>query len=203
MTDVYYRAWTGASAVALACILGGCDTTVREFEVAKHANTESALSAFVAKHGGHERSAEARQLLDQIIQSKIYRWTPEGPLAKEGAKDLQVTQESEDSVRVKGTSESASIPGTIELSVTGPSVVKHYIEGLGSRNIRVVPSEGLGYTKYGGLKFASEAVVAIREDGVIEVDREGVSAKDPKDRVLVSRRVEIGGASHILMIEPL
>lgn len=187
---------------SMGVALPGCDSAARQFDAARAANTEKALSEFLATHKGHKLANDAKPILESIIQAKTYHWSPSGPLAKEGANDFEIIQKNNHTLTAKATSNSSHAPGTMPLGAS-PANITFYFEGLGSKNIRIQPNKELGYTTYAGLRFENEAVVAIRDDGAITVDREGVTARDEKGRPFISRKVVVDGTFSILMLEPL
>ena len=70
----------------------------------------------------------------------------------------------------------------------------------GSKNIRVVVNEKVGSTRCAGLAFAAGCTVSIAKDGVVEVDKEGVRAKDGFGGVYVSRKMQWEGTRAIVMV---
>lgn len=64
-------------------------------------------------------------------------------------------------------------------------------------SIRVNP--GVGYTDYAGLRFKTPATAAIRGDGTVEVDIEGLEAADKAGQLWISRGVTIEGREAFVM----
>lgn len=64
-------------------------------------------------------------------------------------------------------------------------------------SIRVNP--GIGYTEYAGLRFKKAVTAAIRSDGTVEVDSEGIEATDKAGQMWVSRGVMIADRKTFVM----
>ncbi len=82
-----------------------------------------------------------------------------------------------------------------------PGKGRYFPDALGSKNIEVAINKDVGYTRIAGLEFTQQATLNIWKDGVVELDREGVKAKDTKNGISwVSARVKIDGKVAIVMV---
>lgn len=167
-------------------------------DAALRAGGAKALETFIAEFPDSQRLAEAKAKLDLLVQERIYHWKPKGMFSDEGARDVQVMETKDHGIEITGTSESSHVPATMDFSGGG---VRYFVEGLGSRNVKVKVNKELGFTTYVGLKFKADVTLNVRKDGTIEVDREGVEALEGKDRLMISRQVTLNGKPAIVMIE--
>lgn len=94
----------------------------------------------------------------------------------------------------------SSVP--MEFALGGdPGKGRYFPDALGSKNIEVAINKDVGYTRIAGLEFTQQATLNIWKDGVVELDREGVKAKDTKNGTSwVSARVKIDGKVAIVMV---
>ncbi len=74
------------------------------------------------------------------------------------------------------------------------------VDAPGSTNIKVAVL-GNRHTRYAGLQFLTTAVVSITEGGVLETDREGISALDPNDRVWISKYLQRDERSAFVFVQ--
>jgi len=121
------------------------------------------------------------------------------------AMDLEIENSGPSSYDIKGLSDNARIPMEVSLSgleagnLGGGVVV---VDNPGSNNIHIKINQDIGHTDYAGLRFAEKAVVNIWENGVVEVDREGLEVTENEtDETWVSRKAKVGGKKGIVFFK--
>jgi len=92
----------------------------------------------------------------------------------------------------------ASVPMTMDMG--GGSTV-YYPDVPGSQNIKIKILDEVGYTRYAGLIFTQEVLLNIWENGIIEVDQEGIECKDLQDNEYISKKGKFEGKSAIIMVK--
>ena len=99
--------------------------------------------------------------------------------------------------------EGSSLPAQIPMqgaTVFTPKLYGPFPDALGSRDVTVKINEQVGHTRFAGLEFRQEVVLAVWEDGIVEVDREGVEASDGSGTAWISKQVEVEDELAIIMI---
>ena len=99
--------------------------------------------------------------------------------------------------------EGSSLPAQIPMqgaSIFTPKLYGPLPDALGSQDITVKINAQVGHTRFAGLDFRQEAVLGVWEDGIVEVDREGVEAADESGTVWISKQVEVEDEVAIVMI---
>ena len=99
--------------------------------------------------------------------------------------------------------EDSSLPAQIPMqgaSIFTPELYGPFPDALGSRDVTVKINEQVGHTRFAGLEFRQEVVLAVWEDGIVEVDREGVEASDESGTAWISKQVEVEDEVAIIMI---
>jgi hypothetical protein len=99
--------------------------------------------------------------------------------------------------------EDSSLPAQIPMqgaSILAPELYGPFPDALGSQDITVKINEQVGHTRFAGLEFRQEAVLDVWEDGIVEVDGEGVEASDEGGTVWISKEVEVEDEVAIIMI---
>lgn len=70
-----------------------------------------------------------------------------------------------------------------------------------SSEVSLVVDPAVGATSYAGLRFGSPCIVGIKDDGRVEVDREGVVATDASSATWVSRSLAADGSAPFVLIK--
>jgi hypothetical protein len=99
--------------------------------------------------------------------------------------------------------EGSSLPAQIPMqgaTVYTPKLYGPFPDALGSQDVTVKINEQVGHTRFAGLEFRQEAVLAVWEDGIVEVDREGVEASDGSGTAWISKQVQVEGEDAIIMV---
>ena len=99
--------------------------------------------------------------------------------------------------------EGSSLPAQIPMqgaTIFTPELYGPFPDALGSRDITVKINEQVGHTRFAGLEFRQEVVLGVWEDGIVEVDREGVEASDGSGTAWISKQVEVEDEVAIIMI---
>jgi hypothetical protein len=99
--------------------------------------------------------------------------------------------------------EGSSLPAQIPMqgaTVFTPKLYGPFPDALGSQDITVKINEQVGHTRFAGLEFRQEAVLAVWEDGIVEVDKEGVEASDGSGTAWISKQVQVEGEDAIIMV---
>ena len=124
----------------------------------------------------------------------VYHFKAPGP-AEQPARNVRVTtmDSGQPSVSVIGD-------GRIGTYRSGPGQVTFAGDVLGSTGVVIAVNKKLGYTRAAGLRFAKDATVNIWADGVVEVDRVGVPARDAAGTAYSSRRTTVKGRQAIVMV---
>ena len=81
-----------------------------------------------------------------------------------------------------------------------PKLYGPFPDALGSQDITVKINKQIGHTTFAGLEFQEEVVCNVWEDGVVEVDREGVEASDGSGTAWISKEAKVEGELAIVMI---
>jgi hypothetical protein len=129
---------------------------------------------------------------------EAYRYQPHAK-PKEVAKNVEVEEVEQNGQRflLVNTLEDGAVPMMFDPS-TGQV---YYPDVPGSTNIRVTVNKEFGYTTLAGLRFKDDAVVNIRPDGAVEIDREGVRAEDDKGISYVATSVGEGDKAAVILIK--
>ena len=99
--------------------------------------------------------------------------------------------------------EGSSLPAQIPMqgaTVFTPELYGPFPDALGSQDVTVKINEQVGHTRFAGLEFRQEVVLDVWEDGIVEVDREGVEASDGSGTAWISKQVQVEGEDAIIMI---
>lgn len=115
----------------------------------------------------------------------------------EGSNDIEVRTSKDGTYVIKGIGKDSHV--TMKMTIDG-RIIGSYPDALGSKNIKIVIDKEVGYTQIAGLKFQQEAVINIWNDGVVEVDKEGVEASDKNSTIWVSKRARLGEKESTMMI---
>jgi hypothetical protein len=85
-------------------------------------------------------------------------------------------------------------------SIFIPELYRPFPDALGSQNVTVKIDDQVGHTWYAGLKFHQETVCNVWDDGVVEVDREGIEAIDQNGIAWISEEVKIKNQIATIMV---
>lgn len=99
--------------------------------------------------------------------------------------------------------EGSSLPAQIPMqgaTIFTPELYGPFPDALGSQDITVKINEQVGHTRFAGLEFRQEVVLDVWEDGVVEVDREGVEASDEGGTVWISKEAKVEDEVAIIMV---
>ena len=99
--------------------------------------------------------------------------------------------------------EDSSLPAQLPMQGSvnfAPKLYGPLPDALGSQDITVKINKQVGHTTFAGLEFHEEAVCNGWEDGIVEVDREGVEASDESGTVWISKEAKVEGQVAIVMI---
>lgn len=109
-----------------------------------------------------------------------------------GAKNIKVEMETVGEYTITRRGDNATIPIVMGILV---------IDAPGSSNMLIVINKNVGYTDYAGLRFKQEVTVNIWEDGIVEVDKEGIEVSDKKGANWISKKVKMeNGKVAIVMV---
>jgi len=114
------------------------------------------------------------------------------------ARNMEFSTDENGLLDGKAIGDDASVPMTMDLG--GGSAV-YYPDVPGSQNIKIKVLEEVGYTRYAGLIFTQEVHLNIWENGIIEVDQEGIECKDLQGQEYISKKGNIDGKSAIIMVK--
>jgi len=70
-----------------------------------------------------------------------------------------------------------------------------------STNISIKINTQVGFTEIAGLRFTQEGNLNIWDDGTIEINQEGIEARDQSGNVWVSKKVILNGEEKIIMVK--
>jgi hypothetical protein len=114
-----------------------------------------------------------------------------------GSNDIEVRTSKDGEYAIKSLGEDSHV--ATKMTMDG-RILGTYPDALGSKNIRIAIDKEVGYTQIAGLKFPQAAVINIWNDGVVEVDKEGVEASDKNSTIWVSKRARLGEKEATVMI---
>jgi hypothetical protein len=103
----------------------------------------------------------------------------------EGSNDIEVRTSNDGNYAIKSMGKDSHV--AMKMTMDG-RILGAYPDALGSKNIKIAIDKEVGYTQIAGLKFQQEAVINIWNDGIVEVDKEGVEASDKNNTIWVSRK---------------
>jgi hypothetical protein len=127
---------------------------------------------------------------------EVYRFRPQYPRGVP-SRNIRVFEENDGKRRTTALKPG----GFIGYAQDGPSQI-YNVDVLGSTGIHVVVNRRRGYTTVAGLRFRSDAVIALSREGVVEVNRIGVAAIEDGDGArYTSRLVTINGRRVIAMVK--
>ena len=138
--------------------------------------------------------AEQAEQVDKLEKADVYRHTPSlsmGILGPGGHRDIVVMTLEEGRWKVTATSDEGS-RGRFINDARGMYM-------LGWRNIGIRIGE-IGYTDYAGLRFTQPTTVNIWDNGVVQVNREGIEVTDSTGTEWVSKRVRVDGNIGIVFV---
>jgi len=69
-----------------------------------------------------------------------------------------------------------------------------------SENVSIRINPAVGYTEVAGLRFSEEVTLNVWENGIVELDRENVTASDINGQQWISKRVRLGEETTILLV---
>jgi len=136
-----------------------------------------------------------------VPRGDIYRHHSEYK-GSDGANDIQVETTKDGSLIMTAMGESSHAPAILPFdNATGNIGSPKWIpDALGSRNIKIVINQEVGYTEIAGLRFREEAVINIGQDGAVEVNKEGVEASDKTGNFWISKNVKIEGSDSLTTV---
>lgn len=141
----------------------------------------------------------------EVSGQNVYQFTCDYKSAG-GAKNIEVTQtSSQGKYSVKALSDDSNVPMSMSLSSASKGNLnnaKYYYDAPGSKNVSVKIDSQVGFTDIAGLRFKKEVVINVRNDGTVEVDREGIEAVSNKNgSTWISKKVTYQGKAAILMVK--
>lgn len=129
-----------------------------------------------------------------------YRFRPKVNTFDAISRNVEI-EELKDGVTMKGLGKGSTIAMAVPFGGTGSP--QYMPDAPGSRDIHVIVNEKMGYTTFAGLRFQGAAVVGVRTDGLVVVDKEGIRARDAKGRLFVSGKTTAGDKDLIAMLGPI
>ena len=127
----------------------------------------------------------------------VYRYTPSRK-ATGSSRDLKVTRNQDGTTTATGLVDGASLAVADGSPPDRPVLV---IDARGSTNLQVSVNPSVGFVELAGLRFRTNVRVDIWEDGIVQVNREGLRVEGVDDKWYISRKRTIGGRNAVVMVE--
>lgn len=129
----------------------------------------------------------------------IYKFKSSYGYIASPTRNIVVEEEKKGFLEMKPKGKDASMTMVGDSSLTG---VRYIPDALGAKNISIVVNEKVKYTTLAGLRFRSNCMINVWQDGTIEVDKIGVFATAEKNetQTYVSKEIKIGDRVYIVMV---
>ena len=163
--------------------------------------TSAALTVVLTAAGLHftaQTLAQSPDAKTQTSASEPYRFRPKMNASGTTSLNIEI-EESKDGIDIKGLGNNSKVASAIPFD--GKGRARYMVDAPGSRDIRIVVNPKVGYTTFAGLRFQDAAVAAVRKDGLVVVNKEGIRARDSSGRLFVSAKLVVGGKPETVMVE--